>query len=73
MTTNRRFDDDEGAFGPWRPIHESSCQRIIPLSNLPCGHPVEMREWDSHDGAYTDFQFRCVGGGHVWWVDGIDS
>jgi hypothetical protein len=73
MTHTRQMHDDEGTFGNWRPIGESACVKPVAATGLPCGHPVEMREWESHDGAYTDFQFRCNGGGHVWWVDGIDS
>lgn len=37
-----------------------------------CGAKVQYREWESSDGAYTDYQYRCEGG-HKWWIDGIDS
>ena|SRR5216683_7144853 len=43
------------------------------LDDLPCGCPVQVRTWESHDGSYEDYQYRCVGGGHLWWIDGIDS
>ena len=72
MTDARRFDDSEGEFGLWTPI-PTPCHVIVAASGLPCGHPVEVRSWQSNDGAYEDYQFRCVGGGHTWWVDGIDS
>jgi hypothetical protein len=72
MTHMRAMRDDEGRFGDWRP-EPAPCPQLVPISGLPCGHPVESREWDSNDGAYTDYQFRCLGGGHLWWVDGIDA
>lgn len=72
MTTSRQFGDSEGEFGPWEP-HPKPCPKIIPISGQPCGHPVEVRVWESHDGAYEDYQYRCDGGGHVWWVDGDDG
>jgi hypothetical protein len=37
-----------------------------------CGQPVRVRTWESHDGAYEDYQYRCAGG-HEWWIDGIDA
>lgn len=39
---------------------------------LSCGAAVQWRTWESHDGAYEDYQYRCANG-HTWWVDGIDS
>jgi hypothetical protein len=68
----RQYSDLEGDFTAWTAVPEP-CPKIVVVSGLPCGHPVELREWDSHDGAYTDYQFRCVGGGHRWWVEGSDS
>jgi hypothetical protein len=65
VTTNRKFDDSEGSFTEWEPID-------VPCQHPGCNEPVKIREWDSSDGAYTDFQFRCHLG-HTWWVDGIDS
>jgi hypothetical protein len=72
MTTNRQFDDAEGYFGGWT-ASSKKCHVVVPISGLPCGHPVEYRVWESSDGAYEDEQYRCLGGGHTWWVDGIDS
>ena len=72
MTHTRQMDDDEGAFGKWR-TDGTHCPRIIPASGLRCGHPVECRTWESHDGAYEDVQYRCIGGGHIWWVEGPDA
>jgi hypothetical protein len=37
-----------------------------------CGQLVRVRTWESHDGAYEDYQYRCAAG-HEWWIDGIDS
>lgn len=65
MTTSRQFADSEGRFGEWKPIDS-------PCSRPGCPEPVQMREWESSDGAYTDYQFRCAAG-HMRWVDGIDS
>ncbi len=45
--------------------------------NCPkCKQPtVYYREWESSDGAYEDYQYRCRTPEckHSWWVDGIDS
>jgi hypothetical protein len=72
MTHTRQMADSEGDFGQWTLV-ERPCHHVVAVSGLVCGHPVERRVWESSDGAYEDYQFRCVGGGHVWWVDGIDS
>ena len=42
------------------------------IDDVRCGQSVQVRLWESHDGAYEDYQYRCAAG-HVWWVDGIDS
>jgi hypothetical protein len=72
MTHFRPMKESEGTFDEWKDVPER-CHHIVPLSNLPCGHPVQMQTWESNDGAYEDHKFRCLGGGHVWWIDGIDS
>lgn len=72
MTHTRQYADDEGVFTEWHPTGRP-CHKIVEATGLPCGHPVECREWESNDGSYEDFQFRCKGGGHIWWIDGIDS
>ena len=65
MTTSRQFADHEGDFEEWTPIL------------TPCRHcqrsAVRVRTWESHDGGYEDYQFRCGECGETWWVDGIDS
>jgi hypothetical protein len=68
----RQLEDHEGDFSAWRD-HPQPCNRLVAISGLPCGHPVQVRTWESHDGAYEDYQYRCLGGGHVWWIDGIDA
>jgi hypothetical protein len=75
MTHTRQYADDEGTFSEWQPVRAvlARCPKIVPVSGLPCGHPVEVRTWESHDGAFEDYQYRCLGGGHVWWIDGIDA
>jgi hypothetical protein len=65
MTTARTFNDSEGDFSEWK-MTDEHCQR------KDCDERVEYREWDSEDGAYTDYQYRCAVG-HTWWIDGIDS
>lgn len=67
MTTSRQYADSEGKFEHWRPT-TTPCRK--------CGKPsVLMREWDSSDGAYTDYKFKCVTPGcdATWWVDGDDG
>lgn len=34
---------------------------------------VECRRVDSSDGAYEDWNYRCMDCNNYWWVDGIDS
>jgi hypothetical protein len=72
MTHTRQFADHEGDFGAWRD-HPQPCNRMTsgPAPVL-CGAKVQVREWESHDGAYTDYQYRCANG-HQFWIDGIDS
>jgi len=39
-----------------------------------CKSGVEMRLWESDDGAFEDEQYRCVNTdcGHMWWVESSD-
>ncbi len=73
MTTSRQFADSEGAFGLWqvhpRPCPQSSDGRP---DGQPCGASVNARRWESSDGAYEDWQYRCAQG-HTWWIDGDDG
>lgn len=74
MTTNRQLSDSEGEFGGWRD-HSHPCNRTVVIGhgeNAACGAKVRYRCWESSDGAYEDYQYRCENG-HTWWVDGIDS
>jgi uncharacterized Zn finger protein len=64
MTTNRQYADDEGTFGTDRPTL-TKCRR--------CSGRVVYRAWESFDGGYEDYQYRCTECGYVWWVDGVDS
>ena len=68
----KQYADSEGDFVAWKP-HPEPCKQVVPVSGLPCGHPVEYWTWESSDGGYEDYQYRCLGGGHTWWIDGIDS
>lgn len=65
MTTSRQYADDEGDFEEWVPS-------TFRCRHQDCDATVKVRAWDSSDGAYTDYQYRCENG-HVWWIDGIDS
>lgn len=38
-----------------------------------CDGAVQVRTWESSDGAYEDLQYRCAKCGKGWWVEGIDS
>jgi hypothetical protein len=64
MTHMRPMRDDEGEFASWK--HADECC-------LQCGSEVEYRLWESHDGAYEDFQYCCTSCRYTWWVDGIDA
>ena len=66
MTHTRQMSDSEGDFGEWKPD-------AVPCPK--CGGHAEARLWESRDGAYEDWQFRCVESEcrYTWWVDGIDS
>lgn len=67
MTTNRTYADDEGEFAGWSAPEPRQCP------GCKAEVPVRYRSWESSDGAYEDYQYRCEPAGHVWWVDGIDS
>lgn len=34
---------------------------------------LEYSKWDSSDGAYTDYHYRCTACRYSWWVDGDDG
>lgn len=70
VTTSRKFDDSEGTFGGWQD-HPEPCERRDE-DGAPCGARVRYRVWESSDGAYEDYQYRCEAG-HIRWIDGIDS
>jgi hypothetical protein len=39
-----------------------------------CGEAkVEVREWESSDGAHEDACYQCTACKQVWWIDGIDA
>ena len=73
MTHTRPLHDSEGAFSAWTPT-DQPCPRPSshPAAQASCRAAVEYRTWESHDGAYEDYQYRCADG-HMWWADGIDS
>jgi PHP family Zn ribbon phosphoesterase len=52
--------------------HPGICECGGYLTDGVCGAPVKVRVWESSDGGYEDYQYRCEAG-HTWWIDGIDS
>ena len=54
------------SFGKWEPCEDTPCPSCLSLR-------VNCRDWDSSDGAYTDYQFQCVDCQKTWWVEGADS
>jgi hypothetical protein len=75
MTHTRQYADSEGDFGDWKD-HPESCRCLTQSAETGivgmCKAAVQVRTWESSDGGYEDYQFRCAKG-HTWWVDGIDS
>ena len=73
MTHTRQMGDHEGVFTSYL---ESTRRCVFSVDGRPDGQPcdaaVKVRKWESSDGAYEDYQYRCAAG-HTWWVDGIDS
>lgn len=65
MTHTRQYADAEGDFTGWQES-QTPCRF--------CNSPhVHYRVWESHDGGYEDYQYKCGECQRVWWVDGIDS
>jgi len=75
MTHTRQYADSEGTFAGWQD-HPQPCNRAINEDanggHALCGAKVQVRAWESTDGSYEDYQYRCAVG-HTWWIDGIDS
>jgi hypothetical protein len=76
MTHTRVMLDSEGDFGTWVE-HPRKCHKVVQGAEQAdqwhlCGAKVFIRAWDSHDGAYTDYNYRCENG-HTWWIDGPDA
>jgi hypothetical protein len=56
-----------GAFTTdWRLVTHGRCLKCM-------SDQVAYRLWESFDGAYEDYHYRCLDCGYDWWVDGIDS
>ena len=64
MTHTRQMADSEGDFDQWKPEAEP-CRM--------CGGHVLFRKWESSDGGWEDYQFKCADCHRMWWVEGIDS
>jgi len=58
-----------GKSGPWQPVDNAdfTCRKCHKSGN------IEVSIWESDDGAFEDFHYRCAACGHDWWIDGIDS
>ena len=63
-----------------KPLAESDGQFSPPEKDLifcpRCKkHSVQVREWDSSCGGYTDYKHECTNADcqHHWWVDGGDA
>lgn len=64
----RQYGEHEGTFGDdGKVVPDIQCRKCA------CKGTVSMRVWESSDGAFEDYKFKCAACGHVWWVDGIDS
>lgn len=88
MTHTRTMQDSDGTFETWRDHPDPCNRMVETgerqyrnvdgakvddgPERKPCGAKVEVRCWESSDGAYEDYQYRCANG-HTWWIDGIDS
>lgn len=71
MTHAAPMADSEGDFSEFKPsLNDWSRMRHKPDCE---SRDVRVRCWESHDGAYEDYQYRCFGCGSVWWVEGPDS
>jgi len=66
MTHTKSMDDSSGDFAQWVESGGEACPHCK-SENVRC------RLWESRDGAYEDYQYRCTDCGYTWWVDGIDS
>ena len=51
---------------------ESGRMVDVPCRKCPAAQ-VHEREWDSSDGAYTDWKYTCTACGHAWWIEGSDA
>jgi len=73
VTTSRQFADSEGNFQSWQD-HPATCTKMVDREGVhtTCGAIVHYRAWESSDGAYVDYQYRCEAG-HTWWIDGDDG
>ncbi len=62
----KRMHDSDGEFNKWGYCAVTTCRKCH-------SKDVRVRTWESNDGAYEDYQYRCDKCGATWWVDGIDS
>lgn len=56
---------EHGKSGAWRLV-DGSCPK--------CSKPTLVcLKWESDDGAYEEYKYRCQVCGHTWWVEGPDA
>lgn len=70
MTHMAPMSDSQGEFGALKPVEGAARTRCPARCDKP---DVHYRIWESHCGGWEDCQYRCLGCGRSWWVDGIDS
>lgn len=57
-------DDNE-----WKPTKD-----VNPDFTCKCGsNEVEYYIWESSDGAYEDYHYRCKDCKHDWWYESADA
>jgi len=54
------------SYSDWEDCEETTCRKCKSTN-------VEYRIWESSDGAFEDYNYRCKDCHTTWWVDGIDS
>ena len=60
------MEDSEGTFGDkWETV-EGICPKCA-------GANISCTMWESNDGAYEDYKYRCNVCQHTWWIDGPDA
>ena len=67
MSNSAPIPDSQGDFSAFKPESDAVCRKKCEKPDVRC------RVWESSCGGYEDYNYRCFGCGHRWWVDGSDS